>query len=62
MKGMTVELIPDPDQGGFTARVPGIPAYGEGNTEDEAIADLRHALAAYIEAFGIDDALALVRA
>ena len=58
MKGMMVELIPDPDQGGFTARVPDIPAYGEGNTEDEAIADLRDALTAYIETFGADDALA----
>ena len=57
-----VGLIPDPEQGGFTARVPDIPAYGEGNTEDEAIADLRGALAAYIEAFGIDDALARVNA
>ena len=58
MTGVTVEIIPDVEQGGFTARVPDIPAYGEGNTEEEAIADLREALAAYIEAFGIDDALA----
>jgi len=38
MKRLTVELIPDAEQGGFTARVPDIPAYGEGETEDEAIA------------------------
>ena len=55
-----VEIIPDTEQGGFTARVPDIPAYGEGETEDQAMADLREALAAYIEAFGIDDALARV--
>jgi predicted RNase H-like HicB family nuclease len=56
MKRVTVEIIPDVEQGGFTARVPDIPAYGEGNTEEEAIADLREALRAYIEAFGIEDA------
>ena len=57
-----VELIPDAEQGGFTARVPDIPAYGEGMTEDEAIADLRDALRGYIEAFGLDDAIARVSA
>ena len=55
MTSLTVEIIPDPELSGFTARVPDIPAYGEGNKEEEAIADLREALAAYIEAFGIDD-------
>ena len=55
---LTVELIADPDEGGFTARVPDIPAYGEGETEDEAITDLREALRGYIQAFGLDDALA----
>lgn len=56
MKHLTVELIPDPELGGFTARVPDIPAYGEGATEEEAISDLREALAAYIEEFGNEDA------
>ena len=56
MKRLTVELIPDPDIGGYTARVPDIPAYGEGETEEEAIADLKDALGAYIEAFGIEEA------
>jgi predicted RNase H-like HicB family nuclease len=58
MRPVTVELIPDAEQGGFTARVPDIPAYGEGETEQEAIADLKQALGAYIEAFGIEDAVA----
>jgi predicted RNase H-like HicB family nuclease len=58
MAHLTVELIPDPDQGGFTARLPDIPAYGEGETEDEAIADLKEAVRGYIETFGLDDALA----
>jgi predicted RNase H-like HicB family nuclease len=52
-----VELIPDLEQGGFTARVPDVPAYGEGETEDAAIADLREALAGYVEAFGMEDLL-----
>ena len=55
---ITVELIPDPEQGGFTARLPDIPAYGEGETEDEAITDLKEAIRGYIETFGIDDARA----
>ncbi len=56
-KGLSVELIPDPELGGFTAHVPNIPAYGEGETEQEAVADLKEALEGYIEAFGLDDAL-----
>jgi predicted RNase H-like HicB family nuclease len=54
---ITVELIPDPDEGGFTARLPDLPAYGEGTTEEEAIADLREAVRGYIETFGRDDAV-----
>ncbi len=57
MSEIAVELIPDSEQGGFTARIPDIPAYGEGETEEEAIADLREAIRGYIEAFGLDDAL-----
>lgn len=59
---ITVELIPDMELGGFTARVPDIPAYGEGETEEEAIADLREALKGYVEVFGIEDALARLSA
>ncbi len=62
MRRLTVELIPDVEAGGFTARVPDIPAYGEGASEEEAIADLKEALLAYVEAFGIDDAMARVNA
>lgn len=62
MRQLTVEIIPDVEQGGFTARVPDIPAYGEGSTEEEAIADLREALRAYVEAFGVEDAVARVNA
>ena len=52
-----MELIPDPELGGFTARIPDIPAYGEGETEEAAIADLKEALRGYIDTFGIDNAL-----
>ena len=54
---LTVEIIPDPELGGFTARLPDIPAYGEGETEGEAIEDLKEAIKGYIETFGLDDAL-----
>jgi predicted RNase H-like HicB family nuclease len=54
---LVIELIPDDEEGGFTARLPDIPAYGEGETEEAAIADLREAVRGYIETFGLDDAL-----
>ena len=58
MRRLTVELIPDPELGGYTARVPDIPAYGEGETKEDAIADLKEALSAYVEAFGLSEAQA----
>jgi predicted RNase H-like HicB family nuclease len=54
---LTIEIIPDPEQGGFTARLPDIPAYGEGETEKHAIEDLKEAVRGYIETFGLEDAL-----
>ncbi len=54
---LTIEIISDLEQGGFTARLPDIPAYGEGETEDEAIEDLKESLAGYVETFGVEDAL-----
>ena len=60
MDGVIIELIPDREQGGFTARVPDIPACGEGETEQEATDDLEETLRGYIETFGLDDALARV--
>jgi predicted RNase H-like HicB family nuclease len=58
---LTVEIIPDDDGDGFTACVPDIPAYGEGDTEEEAIADLKEALKAFVEAAGLEEALSRVR-
>jgi len=60
MPRITVELIPDPELGGFTARVPDLPAYGEGGTEEAAIADLKEAIRGYIETFGLDDAVSRI--
>lgn len=54
---VAIELIADPDVGGYTARLPDIPAYGEGETQEEAVADLKEALKGYIEAYGLEDAL-----
>lgn len=44
------------DEGGFTARLPDIPACGEGETEEEALNDLKEAIRGSIEAFGLEDA------
>ena len=52
-----VEIIPDPEEGGFTACVPDIPAYGEGETESEAIDDMKEALKCFIEAYGVEAAI-----
>jgi len=58
---LAVELFPDDEQGGFTATVPDIPAYGEGDTEAAAIEDLKEALRLYIEVRGLDQAVGLVQ-
>lgn len=57
MNKLTIEIIPDHELGGYTARVPDIPAYGEGQTEEAAITDLKDAVRVYIETFGLEDAL-----
>ena len=58
MKAFAIEIIPDEEIGGFTARIPDVPAYGEGVTEELAITDLKEALKVYVAEFGIDDAIA----
>lgn len=57
---LVVELIPDVEDGGYTARIADIPAYGEGKTEQQAIDDLKEAIRGYIEAFGLEDALSRI--
>jgi predicted RNase H-like HicB family nuclease len=58
---LTIEIIPGPEQGGFTARLPDIPACGEGETENEAIDNLKEAIRGYIDTFGLEDALSRAR-
>lgn len=63
MQGMpmvAIELIPDLEEGGFTARIPDVPALGEGATEEEAIEDLKVGLQLYIDEYGMEDALSRV--
>ncbi len=50
MRQYTVLLIPDPEEGGFTVRVPTLPGcVTEGDTLDEALDNARDAIALYIE-------------
>jgi hypothetical protein len=56
---LPVEFLPDPELGGYTARIPGISAYGDGETKEDAILSLQAALSAYIEAFGDEDSVPL---
>lgn len=48
---LRVEFASGSDQDGFTARVPGIEAYGEGETAQEASLALCEALRGYFETF-----------
>jgi antitoxin HicB len=51
MKRYTLLLIPDPEEGGYTVRVPTLPGcVTEGDTLEEAIAMAREAIAGWIEA------------
>lgn len=49
---LSVQFIPDPLQGGFTAHIPGVAAYGGGETKQEASLALCEALRSYMDAFG----------
>ena len=48
---MNLKVILEPsDEGGFTAIVPSLPGcISEGNTRDEALANVREAIALYLE-------------
>lgn len=59
---VTIELIADTESGGFTACMPNVEVLGEGETEQEAIADLEVCLKGYIEQYGIADVLARIAA
>ncbi|MEM1095178.1 MAG: type II toxin-antitoxin system HicB family antitoxin [Bacteroidota bacterium] len=48
---MTVKAVLEPsDEGGFTVHVPALPGcISEGNTREEALANIREAIALYLE-------------
>ena len=49
MRRYTLLLIPDPEEGGYTVRVPALPGLTtEGDTLEEAIANARDAIALWI--------------
>lgn len=50
MTTYTVILTPDPEQGGYTVRVPALPGCNtQGETLEEALANAREAMALYLE-------------
>ena len=56
-----VHIEHDDEANLYSAYVPDIPGCGEGETVDAAIADLKESLRAYIEARGIEKAIASIR-
>ncbi len=49
MRRYTILLTPDPEDGGYTVRVPALPGCNtQGDTLEEAIANAREAISAYI--------------
>lgn len=57
LPNVTIEFVPD-EVSGLTAHIPDIPAYGEGETKEEAIADLKVGVQAFIEENGMEATLA----
>ncbi|MBI3619186.1 hypothetical protein HY213_04115 [Candidatus Peregrinibacteria bacterium] len=49
---VTVTFVLDEELGIWTAYVPDVAAYGEGETKEDALEDLKKAVALYIEAAG----------
>ncbi len=50
MRGYTVILTPDPEEGGYTVRVPALPGCNtQGDTREEALANAREAIEGYLE-------------
>ena len=50
----TLKVVLEPsDEGGFTVYVPSLPGcISEGNTKEEALANIREAIAAYLQELG----------
>lgn len=60
MDVVTVAFVWDEKLRRFSAYIPDVPAYGEGTTKEEALADLRKAIALYVEEVGRDHFLSEV--
>lgn len=54
----TVAFVLDEELGTWTAYIPDVAAYGEGASKEEALEDLKKAVALYIEEAGVEDFLA----
>ncbi len=53
---LTAELIPDPQNGGYTVYCPELDIMTQGDDPDDAIANLKEAVRGYIKAIGIKKA------
>jgi len=52
---VTAELTPDEEEGGFTVYCPELDIYTQGETVEDAIANLREAAEGYIEVVGLNN-------
>jgi len=53
---ITAELIPDPNNGGYTAYCPEFDVMTQGDDPDDALANLKEAVRGYIKVVGIKEA------
>jgi predicted RNase H-like HicB family nuclease len=52
---VTAELIPDEEEGGYSVYCPELDIYTQGETVEEAVANLQEAAEGYIEVVGLDN-------
>ena len=51
-----IVLEPDPEDGGYVVHCPALPGcYSQGNTREEALANIREAIEAYVESLRKDN-------
>ncbi|MEW6557173.1 MAG: type II toxin-antitoxin system HicB family antitoxin [Elusimicrobiota bacterium] len=51
---ISVELIPEPEEGGFTVYCPELDIYSQGDNEKDALRNIKEAAELHIEEIGID--------
>src|SRR5688572_1147900 len=60
MRGYTVVLSPDPNAGGYSVSVPALPgALSEGDTREQALANIREAMDGWLEVAAESGAIVL---